>query len=118
MAQYYLNFIELVGKSLVNKEAQQKSLTFFRSDNVTLEIFCKILINYYNNKPTFIEEIIKEATYGSRVTIKKKVDDAIALKYLAATKSEVDKRKNVIVPSNETIQEFESYVDQIKNSLI
>ena len=117
MSKIYLNFLKNILNTLNFKEHRKSSLSFFRKDNISLVIYCNILINYYNNNPTFIEELIKQIHNGSRITIKKKIDDAISFNYLTATKSKVDRRKIDINPTKETIKEFEAYVDRLKNSL-
>jgi len=115
-ADYYLNFIKLV-LGTINKDPKEKSLTFFKADNISLEIYCKILSNHYIDAPTYIEELAKGAQYGSRVTIKKKVNDAIAMNFLNSTQSKEDKRKIAIVPSNKMIKEFETHVQNIRDVL-
>ena len=96
---------------------EKSSLSFFRHDNKTLEIYCKILSNHYQSKPSFIEELIKDAKFGSRITIKKIIDDAVAMNFLNKTNLKEDKRKNSLAPTDKMIEEYENYADQLRDAL-
>ena len=100
---YFLNFISLILKTLVKDDYQQTSLSFFRHDSKTVEIYCKILSNHYQSKPSFVEELIKDAKFGSRITIKKIIDDAVAMNFLIKTNLKEDKRKNSLATTDKMI---------------
>ena len=116
MSNSYLNFISMILKTLTD-DKEKSSLSFFRHDNKTLEIYCKILSNHYQSKPSFIEELIKDAKFGSRITIKKIIDDAVAMNFLIKTNLKEDKRKNSLAPTDKMIEEYENYADQLRNAL-
>ena len=116
MKNSYFNFISMILKTLTEDE-EKSSLSFFRHDNKTLEIYCKILTNHYQSKPSFVEELIKDAKFGSRITIKKIIDDAVAMNFLNKTNFKEDKRKNSLAPTDKMIEEYENYADQLRNAL-
>ena len=116
MNNSYFNFISMILATLTD-DKEKSSLSFFRHDSKTLEIYCKILSNHYQSKPSFVEELIKDAKFGSRVTIIKIIDDAVAMNFLNKTNFKEDKRKNSLAPSDKMIEEYENYADQLRDAL-
>ena len=72
--------------------------------------------NNNNNNNNNIENIIKEipSEYASRPTLFKIIDDAVKKKYLVKEVDKNDKRKFNIIPSQQTIDEFEEWTKVFK----
>ena len=110
-----LNHLKLI-KNL--KQDLEKSLNkfetvkFFRKHIVSYWIWCLVLEKYYdNNNYNNIESIIKNipVELGSRPTLFKVIDTAVAKKYFIKELDKEDKRKFNLIPSEQTIKEFEEW---------
>ena len=116
--KHYTELIELIEKNLLCKKRSTKSaLKYFRSNLTSLELYYKLIKNYYIDKPTNFEELFRKMSYGSRQTIKKIIDDAIAEKILYASKNKTDLRKRDIFINKMFVQEFENHMEELKNKL-
>ncbi len=111
------HLVELIKKSVRWEKYNQSSLKYFHSDSVSLEICYKILKNYYKNRSINFEELFREMSYGSRQTIKKIIDDAIAEKILYVSNNKTDLRKRDIFINKIFVQEFENHMEELKNKL-
>ena len=118
MKKNYLTFISLIEKNLLaSKGSKNSALKFFRSDSVSIEIYYKILISYYIEEPTHYDELCKKMHNGSRMTIKKIIDNATANGFLIKNTNVKDHRKVDIIPSDQMIKEFEDHALELKEAL-
>ena len=118
MKKNYLTFISLIEKNLLtSKGSNNSALKFFRSDSVSIEIYYKILISYYIEEPTHYDELCKKMYNGSRMTIKKIIDNATANGFLIKNTNVNDHRKVDIIPSDQMIKEFEDHALELKEAL-
>ena len=115
---YYLDILDVFEKNLVGRRnSKDGALKFFRSDSILFEICFKIMRNYYRNETTHFENLYKEMNAGSRQKIKTILDDAKQLQYLTITENQIDARKQDIMPSKQTIHEFENHLEELKQKL-
>ena len=115
---YYLYILNVFEKNLLGrKNSKEGALKFFRSDSISYEIFFKIMKNYYRNETTHFENLYKEMNAGSRQKIKTILDDAKQLRYITITENQIDARKQDIMPSMQTIHEFENHLEELKQKL-
>ena len=115
---YYLDILNTIEKNLLGRRnSKEGALKFFRSDSISFEICFKIMKNYYRNETTHFENLYKEMNAGSRQKIKTILDDAKQLKYITITENQMDARKQDIVPSKQTINEFENHLEELKQKL-
>ena len=116
--KYYLGIIQLIEKNLLGKKRSTKSaLKYFLSDSISLELFYKLMKNYYLGNPTNFEELYREMSQGSRQTIKTIIDNAISENFLYVSKNESDLRKRDIFINKIFIDEFENHMEELKNKL-
>ena len=85
--------------------------------SVSLEIYYKLIKNYYKCKPTNFEQLYKEMEYGSRQTIKTIIDHACAEGFLSVVKNKSDLRKRDIFINKILVDEFENHMKELKNKL-
>ena len=115
---YYLDILNTIEKNLLGRRnSKEGALKFFRSDSISFEICFKIMKNYYRNETTHFENLYKEMNAGSRQKIKTILSDAKQLKYITITENQMDARKQDIVPSKQTINEFENHLEELKQKL-
>ena len=115
---YYLDILNTIEKNLLGRRnSKEGALKFFRSDSISFEICFKIMKNYYRNETTHFENLYKEMNAGSRQKIKTILDDAKQLNYITITENQMDARKQDIVPSKQTINEFENHLEELKQKL-
>ena len=91
-----------------------QTVKFFRKDIISYWIWFEVLEQYYNNNSNNnnnIESIIQNipGELGSRPTLFKIIDTAVAKKYFIKELDKKDKRKFNLIPSRQTIQEFEEW---------
>ena len=70
--------------------------------------------NYYQKNEINFELLRDFINSSSRMTIKNIIDEAIILGFVKKIQNQNDKRKYNLSPSNKMIDEFESYVNDIK----
>ena len=115
---YYLDILNTIEKNLLGtRNSKEGALKFFRSDSISFEICFKIMKNYYRNETTHFENLYKEMNAGSRQKIKTILSDARQLKYITITENQIDARKQDIMPSKQTINEFENHLEELKQKL-
>ena len=115
---YYLDILNTIEKNLLGRRnSKEGALKFFRSDSISFEICFKIMKNYYRNETTHFENLYKEMNAGSRQKIKTILSDAKQLKYITITENQIDARKQDIMPSKQTINEFENHLEELKQKL-
>ena len=87
-----------------------ETVKFFRKDIVSYWIWFEVLDKYYNNNSN-IESIIQNIPneLASRPTLFKIIDTAVAKKYFIKELDKEDKRKFNLIPSQQTIKEFEEW---------
>ena len=95
-----------------------ETVKFFRKDIVSYWIWFSVLEKYYdNNNNNNIESVIKDipSDLGSRPTLFKVIDTAVAKKYFIKELDKEDKRKFNLIPSEQTIKEFEEWAKIFKS---
>lgn len=107
----YSKFIQ-VNKQDLKKINEFESVNFFRHDLVHYWIWILVLETNYSNIFYNLEDIIQiiPSKLSSRVSIFRIVDNAVKKKYLIKEKNNLDKRKFNIIPTQQTIKEFEGWV--------
>ena len=112
----YLKFLKTLKKDLNLSNSKFKTVKFFRKNIVSAWVWYSVLEQYYRNNKNNIENIISEIPheYASRPTIFKIIDDAVAKKYFEKVVDNNDKRKYNLIPSSQTIKEFEEWSKAFK----
>lgn len=110
MRMNYLKFLQTLKKDLNQSNSDFKTVKFFRKDIVSVWIWFCVLEKYYNNNNN-IESIIQNipSELGSRPTLFKVIDTAVIKKYFIKELDKEDKRKFNLIPSEQTIKEFEEW---------
>ena len=112
MRMNYLKLIQTLKKDLNTSNIEFETVKFFRKNFVSVWIWFWVLEHYYNNNnnnntENIMSEIPNE--YASRPTIFKIIDDAVAKNYFKKILNENDKRKYNLLPTSQTIKEFEEW---------
>ena len=107
----HLKLIQILIKDLDEKNFKLKTVKFFRKNIISFWIWLLVLENHYNNNNTNIENIIQiiPKELGSRPTFFEIINTAVAKKYFIKELDNKDKRKFNIIPSEQTIKEFEKW---------
>ena len=110
----YLKLIQNLKKDLKLNLNKYQTVKFFRKDIVSYWIWFEVLEQHYNNNNNNnnnIESIIQNIPneLGSRPTLFKVIDTAVAKKYFIKELDKKDKRKFKLIPSEQTIEEFEEW---------
>ena len=112
MRMNYLKLIQNLKQDLKLNLNKYQTVKFFRKDIVSYWIWFLVLEQYYNNNNNNnIESIIQNipSELGSRPTLFKVIDTAVAKKYFIKELDKKDKRKFNLIPSQLTIKEFEEW---------
>ena len=115
----YLKLIQNLKQDLKERLNDFETVKFFRKDIVSYWIWFLVLEQYYNNNNNNnnnIESIIQKipSELGSRPTLFKVIDAAVAKKYFIKELDKNDKRKFNLIPSQQTIKEFEEWAKIFK----
>ena len=112
----YLKLIQNLKQDLKERLNDFETVKFFRKDIVSYWIWFSVLEKYYNNNNNYIESVIKDipSDLGSRPTLFKVIDTAVAKKYFIKELDKEDKRKFNLIPSEQTIKEFEEWAKIFK----
>ena len=112
----YLKLVQNLKKDLNQSNSDFETVKFFRRDIVSVWIWFCVLEQYYNNNNNNIESIIQNipSELGSRPTLFKVIDAAVAKKYFIKELDKNDKRKFNLIPSQQTIEEFEEWAKIFK----
>jgi hypothetical protein len=112
----YLKLIQNLKKDLGLNLNKYQTVKFFRKDIVSYWIWFEVLEQYYNNNNNNIESIIQKipSELGSRPTLFKVIDTAVAKKYFIKELDKKDKRKFNLISSQQTIKEFEEWAKIFK----
>ena len=107
----YLKLLQNLKKDLKQSNSDFETVKFFRKDIVSVWIWFSVLEQYYDNNNNNIENIIREIPneYASRPKIFKIIDNAVAKNYFKKILNENDKRKYNLLPTSQTIKEFEEW---------
>ena len=109
----YLKLLQNLKKDLNQSNSDFETVKFFRKDIVSVWIWFSVLEQYYdNNNNNNIENIMREIPneYASRPKIFKIIDNAVVAKnYFKKILNENDKRKYNLLPTSQTIKEFEEW---------
>jgi len=120
MRMNYLKLIQNLKQDLTERLNDFETVKFFRKDIVSYWIWFSVLEKYYNNNNNNnnnnIESIIQNipGELGSRPTLFKVIDTAVAKKYFIKELDKEDKRKFNLIPSEQTIKEFEEWAKIFK----
>ena len=116
MRMNYLKFLQILKKDLNKSNSNFQTVKFFRKDIVSYWIWFSVLEKYYDNNNNNIESVIKDipSDLGSRPTLFKVIDTAVAKKYFIKELDKEDKRKFNLIPSEQTIKEFEEWAKIFK----
>jgi len=114
MRMNYLKLIQNLKQDLEKSLNKFETVKFFRKDIVSYWIWFSVLEQHFdnnNNNNNNIESIIKNipSELGSRPTLFKVIDTAAAKKYFIKELDKNDKRKFNLIPSQQTIKEFEEW---------
>jgi len=114
--QIYLKLINKFEETFLKQKNSSihTSINFFRRTNVGIEIYYIIMKNYYQKDEITFESLRALIVGSSRMTIKNIIDEAIILGFVKKIQNQNDKRKYNLSPSNKMIDEFESYVNDLK----
>jgi hypothetical protein len=114
----YLKLIQNLKQDLEKSLNEFETVKFFRKDIVSYWIWFSVLETHYdnNNNNNNIESIIQNipGELGSRPTLFKVIDTAVAKKYFIKELDKEDKRKFNLIPSQQTIKEFEEWAKIFK----
>ena len=118
MRMNYSKLIHNLKQDLKERLNIFETVKFFRKDIVSCWIWFSVLEKYYanSNKNNNIESVIKDipSELGSRPTLFKVIDTAVAKKYFIKELDKEDKRKFNLIPSEQTIKEFEEWAKIFK----
>ena len=116
MRMNYLKLIKNLQQDLKERLNDFETVKFFRKDIVSYWMWFLVLEEYYNNNNNNIESIIQNipGELGSRPTLFKVIDTAVAKKYFIKGLDKEDKRKFNLIPSQQTIEEFEEWAKIFK----
>jgi len=112
MRMNYLKLVQNLQQDLKERLNDFETVKFFRKDIVSYWIWFSVLEKYYNNNNNNnIESIIQNIPneLGSRPTLFKVIDTAVTKKYFIKELDNKDKRKFNLIPSQQTIKEFEEW---------
>jgi len=110
--------IKTLKKDLNQSKSKFVSIKFFRRNLSSYWVWICVLERYFNNNiNNYIENIIKEipSEHASRLTLFKIIDDAVQKRYLTKELNKNDKRKFNLLPTSQTINEFEEWAKVFKN---
>ena len=115
MRMDYIKLIQNLKQDLKLNLNKYQTVKFFRKDIISYWIWFEVLEKYYNNNNN-IESIIRNipGELGSRPTLFKVIDTAVAKKYFIKELDKEDKRKFNLIPSEQTIKEFEEWAKIFK----
>ena len=107
----YLKLLQNLKKDLNQSNSDFETVKFFRKDIVSVWIWFSVLEQYYDNNNNNIENIMREIPneYASRPKIFKIIDNAVAKNYFKKILNENDKRKYNLLPTSQTMKEFEEW---------
>ena len=109
----YLKLIQNLKQDLKENLNKFETVKFFRKDIISYWIWFLVLEKYYdiNKNNNNIESIIQNipSELGSRPTLFKIIDAAVVKKYFIKELDKEDKRKFNLIPSEQTIKEFEEW---------
>lgn len=114
---------EITINNLINefKSCHETSgaLSTFRKSPEGYYIYLLIINSHYTNDPICVEELINLVCpkFCSRQTVKNIISLAIDAKFLFKTIDERDKRRKLFAPTDETILEFENWINQTLHTL-
>jgi hypothetical protein len=114
---------EITINNLINefKSCHETSgaLSTFRKSPEGYYIYLLIINSHYTNDPICVEELINLVCpkFCSRQTVKNIISLAIDSNFLFKTIDERDKRRKLFAPTDETILEFENWINQTLHTL-
>ena len=116
MRMNYSKLIQNIKQDLKLNLNKYQTVKFFRKDIISYWIWFEVLEQYYNNNNNNVESIIQDipGELGSRPTLFKVIDTAVHKKYFIKELDKIDKRKFNLIPSQQTIKEFEEWAKIFK----
>lgn len=90
------------------------SQSFFRNSPESYYLYLLIMDSHYNKNPICVESLINLVCpkYCSRQTVKNIIASALDRLYITKSIDEKDHRRKLFAPTLETIEEFESWINQ------
>ena len=114
----YLKLVKNMKTHFIERLPHLETMAYFGKDRVSYWIWFSVLENYYKkNSNGNIQSIMEDIPnkFGSRPTIFKIINDAVAKKYFIKTLNKKDKREFNLYPSEKTIKEFEEWTQIFKD---
>tara|TARA_B110000208_G_scaffold135379_1_gene163692 strand:+ start:4994 stop:5356 length:363 start_codon:yes stop_codon:yes gene_type:complete len=95
------------------------ALSFFRNSPEGYFMYLLVMNSHYNEDPICVETLINLVCpkFCSRQTVKNIISTALEFDFLKKTIDEKDHRRKLFVPSQETIDEFEIWINQSLDNL-
>ncbi len=106
-------------KTLLKLKTELKSINFFTKNQTRFLIWLLAVT-------TFKEDIDKNFSYyytnipnhiSSQININNQIDMAIESGFLEKKHSEIDKRSSIVIPTKQTVEDYNVYRDLIKKCL-
>ena len=111
----HLKMIEFLKTRFIGKKmSKDYSIHFFLSDSSSLTIWISLLQSYYTQTELNLEDLYRSNQSISRPTIKKFIENGIYHNYISKTKNLTDRRRKNIYPTDETINDFENFIKELK----
>ena len=84
------------------------SLNYFRRSRIHWLYLLNLMANYYDQKPITKSDLIHKIQV-SHITVLKYIKESIKFKFVEEIKSNLDKRKVILLPKDVLINDFENY---------
>ena len=94
-----------------------KTINFFRQTTKHYQVWLVIISCHISNETASLETIKKKTSNISIKTIAAIISDAEKLNYISRVKSNTDLRTKNIIPTLETIKEFNNWVKKLEQKL-
>lgn len=99
-------------------DKELECIKFFTATNEKKIVWLSILDRHYDQKPISVEELIEQVAphFASRSTVKNIIEDAVYFGYVKKTQDRVDRRKFILSPTENLIQESTKWSEKFKES--
>ena len=98
-----------------SKFSKFSSVHFFYSESCSINIWLLVLEFFYKSKILNLEHVYLNNKNTSKPTVDKIINDAVFNKFLEKEVNLLDKRKVNLLPSQQTILEFELLIKEFNN---
>ena len=103
--KYLFNEMQLFDDS---QDEDRNALNYFRRSRIHWLYLLNLMRSYYEKKPITKSDLIHKIQV-SHITILKYIKESIQLNLVEEIRSEIDKRKVILIPHNVLIQDFENF---------